>query len=103
MSAATRTASGHGVFTLDAASGRVLDAWFPEPALGDDGAHAAAAGLEGLEDEIRATRTDTGWVRIDLDAAPRDAPDAYLRLHLLSHRLVAPREANLDGIFGVLA
>jgi 2,3,4,5-tetrahydropyridine-2-carboxylate N-succinyltransferase len=33
---------------------------------------------------------------------PVDAHDAYLRLHLLSHRLVRPRQANLDGLFGVL-
>jgi 2,3,4,5-tetrahydropyridine-2,6-dicarboxylate N-succinyltransferase len=33
---------------------------------------------------------------------PLDAHDAYLRLHLLSHRLVRPRAANLDGLFGVL-
>ena len=40
---------------------------------------------------------------IDLDAAPADPADAYLRLHLLSHRLVAPHGQNLDGLFGVLA
>jgi 2,3,4,5-tetrahydropyridine-2-carboxylate N-succinyltransferase len=39
---------------------------------------------------------------IDLDVAPADTADAYLRLHLLSHRLVRPGELNLDGIFGVL-
>ena len=33
---------------------------------------------------------------------PADAYDAYLRLHLLSHRLIRPHEANLDGLFGVL-
>ena len=38
----------------------------------------------------------------DLDAPPADTADAYLRLHLLSHRLVAPHGMNLDGIFGVL-
>jgi 2,3,4,5-tetrahydropyridine-2-carboxylate N-succinyltransferase len=42
-------------------------------------------------------------VRIDLTAPPADAPDAYLRLHLLSHRLVRPRALNMDSIFGVLA
>ena len=40
---------------------------------------------------------------IDLDAPPTDTPDAYLRLHLLSHRLVQPRTINLDGIFATLA
>jgi 2,3,4,5-tetrahydropyridine-2-carboxylate N-succinyltransferase len=39
---------------------------------------------------------------IDLDAPPAHPPDAYLRLHLLSHRLVPPRGLNLDGVFGVL-
>jgi 2,3,4,5-tetrahydropyridine-2-carboxylate N-succinyltransferase len=39
---------------------------------------------------------------IDLDAPPADVPDAYLRLHLLSHRLVSPHGLNLTGIFGVL-
>jgi 2,3,4,5-tetrahydropyridine-2-carboxylate N-succinyltransferase len=34
---------------------------------------------------------------------PKDAHDAYLRLHLLSHRLIRPHDANLDGLFGVLA
>ncbi|WP_420112515.1 DapH/DapD/GlmU-related protein, partial [Pseudactinotalea sp.] len=39
---------------------------------------------------------------IDLDAPPADAPDACLRLHLLSHRYVVPNSINLDGLFGVL-
>jgi 2,3,4,5-tetrahydropyridine-2-carboxylate N-succinyltransferase len=39
---------------------------------------------------------------VDLDAAPADVPDAYLRLHLLSHRLVTPHSVNLSGVFGVL-
>jgi 2,3,4,5-tetrahydropyridine-2-carboxylate N-succinyltransferase len=45
---------------------------------------------------------DVVRVEIDLEAAPADVPDAYLRLHLLSHRELAPRQVNLDGIFGVL-
>ena len=39
---------------------------------------------------------------IDVDAAPSSAADVYLRLHLLSHRLAAPRSLNLDGVFGQL-
>ncbi|NDF68870.1 MAG: 2,3,4,5-tetrahydropyridine-2,6-dicarboxylate N-succinyltransferase, partial [Actinobacteria bacterium] len=41
-------------------------------------------------------------VEIDTTAAPRDAADVYLRLHLLSHRLAMPRTLNLDGAFGLL-
>jgi 2,3,4,5-tetrahydropyridine-2-carboxylate N-succinyltransferase len=37
-----------------------------------------------------------------LDEAPVDAHDVYLRLHLLSYRLVQPHGLNLDGQFGLL-
>lgn len=36
------------------------------------------------------------------DEGPQTVSDAYLRLHLLSHRLVKPNEINLNGIFGKL-
>ena len=36
------------------------------------------------------------------DDAPQSVPEAYLKLHLLSHRLVKPHETKLDGIFGKL-
>jgi 2,3,4,5-tetrahydropyridine-2-carboxylate N-succinyltransferase len=49
--------------------------------------------------EVVAVRT----VLPDLSAPPADAHDVYLRLHLLSHRLVRPRSVNLDGVFGLLA
>src|SRR3712207_9236437 len=63
------------------------------------------ADLRALEREDTARGVRTAVVRtvVDLDTAPADAADAYLRLHLLSHRLVAPHGQNLDGIFGVLS
>jgi 2,3,4,5-tetrahydropyridine-2-carboxylate N-succinyltransferase len=104
-----RTAWGHGLATT-AEDGTVLDAWFPAPALGapprtGDPASSPPAELLALEGRDEARRTTTAVVRtvVDLDAAPIDAPDAYLRLHLLSHRLVAPHGVVLDGVFGVLA
>jgi 2,3,4,5-tetrahydropyridine-2,6-dicarboxylate N-succinyltransferase len=36
------------------------------------------------------------------DAAPATVPEAYLKLHLLSHRLVKPHGTNLQGLFGIL-
>jgi len=51
---------------------------------------------------VRGVRVELVRVEIDLDAPPAGTSDAYLRLHLLSHRLAAPRTINLDGIFGVL-
>jgi 2,3,4,5-tetrahydropyridine-2,6-dicarboxylate N-succinyltransferase len=100
MSAA-RTASGHGLATVDVISGRVLDVFYPQPALGSDPEPLALKGAEDAERGVREEPVTT--VIVDLDAPPADAPDAYLRLHLLSHRLVRPHEVNLDGVFGVLA
>jgi 2,3,4,5-tetrahydropyridine-2,6-dicarboxylate N-succinyltransferase len=101
-----RTAWGWGVVTLTR-DGQVLDAWFPAPALGWPGADAgeAPAGLSALAgpDERRQVSTELRRVVADLDAAPVDAADVYLRLHLLSHRLVRPHGMNLDGVFGLLA
>jgi 2,3,4,5-tetrahydropyridine-2-carboxylate N-succinyltransferase len=55
-----------------------------------------------LDDEARDVRTEVVHCEIDLDAAPATTSDTYLRLHLLSHRLVRPRSINLDGIFNSL-
>lgn len=99
----SRTAWGWGLATTHA-SGQILDTWFPEPALGTAEETSAPEGLLVLSasDPDRETRTDPVFVAIDLDAPPADVPDAYLRLHLLSARLCAPRTINLDGLFGVL-
>ncbi|MCW2867105.1 MAG: 2,3,4,5-tetrahydropyridine-2,6-carboxylate N-succinyltransferase [Marmoricola sp.] len=103
-----RSAWGHGLATTTA-DGTVLDTWFPAPALGAPGPDAAGTGVpEELgalagEDRARGVRTEVVTVTADLDAAPADASDVYLRLHLLSHRLVRPHGVNLDGQFGLLA
>ncbi|MDR1825415.1 MAG: 2,3,4,5-tetrahydropyridine-2,6-dicarboxylate N-succinyltransferase [Bifidobacteriaceae bacterium] len=87
--------------------GETLDTWYPNPALGpgpagDDWPQAAdLAGLVQADAERRAYRIIT-CVEIDLDEPPAATDDAYLRLHLLSHRLVQPNTINLDGLFGVL-
>ena len=99
-----RKAWGYGL-TTTATSGQVLDTWFPEPLLGERPAHAAPpSGLAALAtpDELRGVTAEVRLVEIDLDAAPADAPDGYLRLHLLSHRLVLPNSINLEGLFGAL-
>ncbi len=100
----TRTAYAYGLATIDAA-GTVLDTWYPAPALGEPPADLEAPeSLVAAErtDEVRGVAVEVVFASIDLDAAPADVPDAYLRLHLLSHRLVQPHGLNLDGIFGVL-
>jgi 2,3,4,5-tetrahydropyridine-2-carboxylate N-succinyltransferase len=53
-------------------------------------------------DEIRGVKREVVSLEIDLDKAPESVSDAYLRLHLLSHRVIKPHGANFEGIFGVL-
>src|SRR5919199_2807881 len=104
----TRTAWGFGLATVTE-DGRTLDTWYPRPALGepsaDAGFNTAPAELSALEgaDPQRGVRTTMVRTVIDLDVPPSDASDAYLRLHLLSHRLVRPHGCDLSGVFGVLA
>jgi len=113
----TTGAYGVGLATVTT-GGTVLDTWFPQPRLTEAGTARterlsreqavealgeAAATLLGPDTdrgvEVIAVRTTIGT----LAAAPADAHDVYLRLHLLSHRLVAPHGQNLDGIFGLLS
>jgi 2,3,4,5-tetrahydropyridine-2-carboxylate N-succinyltransferase len=105
MTSEARPAWGYGLATV-AAEGRVLDTWYPEPQLGeapqDLTPPPALKALVG-EDDLRQVSTTVVRTVIDLDAAPADASDVYLRLHLLSHRLVLPNSVNLEGLFGLLA
>ncbi len=103
MSDTATQASGWGLISrhLD---GQVLDAWFPAPQLGITAQSQPPAELAAAaqRDELRRVATEVLLVTIDLEQAPQDVADAYLRLHLLSHRLVQPHGLNLDGLFGVL-
>lgn len=105
---ATRHAWGYGLVTVRLADGEVLDTWFPSPALGTlpnaRDPYIVPAEIEHLQgdDDRRAVRREARTVTIDLDAPPASTPDAYLRLHLLSHRLVLPNSISLDGIFAHL-
>ncbi len=102
---------GAGLATF--AGERILETFYPRPVLGLDGApegegtrevepgaHGLPAGGPDARRGVRVAPVVT--VIGDLGAPPADAPDAYLRLHLLSHRLVRPHDVSLAGIFGVL-
>lgn len=102
----THLASGHGIATYSGET--LLDVWFPEPTLGitqDANTSKVPAALMELAgvDEVRKVRREVISIQIDLNVAPTSAADAYLRLHLLSHRLIKPHGAVMDGIFGLLA
>ncbi|MFT4110577.1 2,3,4,5-tetrahydropyridine-2,6-dicarboxylate N-succinyltransferase [Propionicimonas sp.] len=99
----TRPAHGWGLVTVHD-SGQVLDAWFPAPALGEavDREPPKPLVAAAQDDDERRVHSEPRLVEIDLDTPPADTPDGYLRLHLLSGRLCAPRTIDLTGLFGVL-
>lgn len=94
---------GFGVAT-QTQSGQILECSFYTLGLGDTPAQKSNDHFDALlgEDLIRKVKKVAVAVVIKLDEKPKDASDVYLRLHLLSHRLVKPHAINLDGIFGLL-
>jgi len=106
----TDGAHGAGLATISA-DGTVLDTWYPAPALGPAPDPDAAGATPPAELAALAGRDDARGVELvavhtvieSLADAPTGAGDIYLRLHLLSHRLVQPHTINLDGMFGLLS
>ena len=96
------SASGIGVATYGA-NAQLLDVWYPSPVLSITPTALASLEAASGSDPIRGTTSKVITTVIeDLGAEPVDAADAYLRLHLLSHRLVQPHGLNLTGVFGLL-
>ena len=103
-----RMAWGAGLATI-AADGSVLDTWFRWLGWGEYGDDdcptddiESQLGMRDTTDDVRNVTIRPVRLTIDVDEAPASTSDAYLRLHLLSHRLAAPRTLNVDGIFGQL-
>jgi 2,3,4,5-tetrahydropyridine-2-carboxylate N-succinyltransferase len=95
---------GVGLATVTA-DGVVLDAWYPHLGLGELPSGSFDDELAGAakRDDLRGVQIEVVQRQVDLAAAPADAADVYLRLHLLSTCTVAPHGQSLDGIFGHLA
>lgn len=95
-------AYGYGIATITN-DGVVLDTYFHELGLGElkDHSQPDLSRFEE-EDSIRKVTTQVVAVEIDITKPPANVSDAYLRLHLLSHRLVKPHGLSIDGIFGIL-
>jgi 2,3,4,5-tetrahydropyridine-2-carboxylate N-succinyltransferase len=114
----TQPAWGLGLATVTE-EGQVLDIWFPAGKLALGPSSTAGAGplpdveaeaLLGLLPGTLGPRALRGLVSVavhvvieSLAAPPADTFDVWLRLHLLSHRLIRPHDANLDGVFGLLS
>lgn len=95
------SAYGYGISTI-AKDGSTLDTYFHQLGLGAaEASRDDLVSLEGADNEREITRRVVK-TEIELDKAPTSVADAYLRLHLLSHRLVKPHGLSLEGIFSVL-
>ena len=104
MAAASSTptsAWGVGLATI-AADGTTLDTFFRHLGLANAVPGGTPTETQSATDERRGVAIVPISLVIDTQAAPTSASDVYLRLHLLSHRLVEPRTINLDGAFGLL-
>lgn len=123
-------AYGVGLATRGARSGELLDAWFPTIGLDDAAGAALDAALPGTgtrsleldpttdpaghdalgrllaaagtRDALGGERVAVAAIVHDVAAPPADRLEATLRLHLLSHRLVAPHGLSVEGVFGLL-
>jgi 2,3,4,5-tetrahydropyridine-2-carboxylate N-succinyltransferase len=95
------SAWGVGLATI-AADGTTLDTFFRHLGLGNAVPAGTPTETQSTADERRGVAIVPASLVIDTQAAPTSATDVYLRLHLLSHRLVEPRTINLDGAFGLL-
>ena len=104
MSANQSTAYGFGIATQNLA-GSILECSFYQLGFGNAPTNNMDSNFKSLigEDPIRKVKKIAIEVIINLNDKPKDAADIYLRLHLLSHRLVKPHGVNLDGIFSLLA
>ncbi|MDX2379249.1 MAG: 2,3,4,5-tetrahydropyridine-2,6-dicarboxylate N-succinyltransferase [Acidimicrobiia bacterium] len=104
----TRMAWGAGLATV-ATDGSVLDTWYRWLGWGEFGGDDCPSdeiesqlGLRERRDEVRNVTIRPVRISVDVDEQPSSPEDAYLRLHLLSHRLAQPRTINMDGTFGAL-
>ena len=102
------SATGISTVTVD---GTVLDTWFPAPRLTDEASTGTTqldeppvelAALVGPDEARGVSRVSVRTEITDLADAPVDVHDVWLRLHLLSHRLVVPHGLSMDGVFGLL-
>jgi 2,3,4,5-tetrahydropyridine-2-carboxylate N-succinyltransferase len=79
--------------------GDVLAVWYPNPTSSEPD---VAIDQMLYEDPIRRVVTEIVTTTVDVSTPINDAADAYLRLHLLSHRIFRPHEIDMTGIFGAL-
>lgn len=96
--------------------GSVLDTWYPTPALvaqpsaptgtvrlGANELPPKLLNLVRIDEDRMVEQVAVRTTIEDLNAPPIDAHDVFLRLHLLSHRMVKPLEMNMEQALDLLS
>ena len=109
----TTGASATGIANI-AMDGTVLDTWYPNPRLDDTVTESGTRRLGAqdltpqllrqvlLDEDRRVEQVAVRTTIADLSKPPVDSHDAYLRLHLLSHRIVTPHSIQMADVFDEL-
>ena len=97
---AQQSAFGIGIASQNEA-GQILECWFHTLGLGSKSGTDKYPELL-ITDEIRKVKRINLSIEIDLSKPAKDVADVYLRLQLLSHRIVKPHGLNLEGMFNIL-
>ena len=109
----TTGASATGIANI-AMDGTVLDTWYPNPQLDDTVTESGTRRLGAqdltpqllrqvlLDEDRRVEQVAVRTTIADLSKPPVDSHDAYLRLHLLSHRIVTPHSIQMADVFDEL-
>jgi 2,3,4,5-tetrahydropyridine-2-carboxylate N-succinyltransferase len=71
-------------------------------ALGEHFARSGAAGQAAICSQMATSKRPLVLVVLSADLPPDSVPEAYLKLHMISHRLVKPHQTDLTGVFAVL-
>ncbi|XKH60626.1 2,3,4,5-tetrahydropyridine-2,6-dicarboxylate N-succinyltransferase [Halomonas sediminis] len=89
---------------LDAPEGNASVSFLPEHCTALAKAlEAAGHGIQAeLAEALAHSQRPLVAMFLDTDLPPQSAPEVYLKLHLLSHRLVKPHDLDLTGMFGLL-
>ncbi|MCY4471541.1 MAG: 2,3,4,5-tetrahydropyridine-2,6-dicarboxylate N-succinyltransferase [Kistimonas sp.] len=93
LASVTGYQGGNQVIELDSTTCHALEEVFLQHNLLD---HTLVLGA------LEASQNPRVLTFLATDAAPASTPEAYLKLHLISHRFVKPRSINLDGVFSLL-
>ncbi|PMR76197.1 2,3,4,5-tetrahydropyridine-2,6-dicarboxylate N-succinyltransferase [Billgrantia endophytica] len=89
---------------LEAPAGNAAVSFLPEHCEALGSALTSAGHIEQAElvEAFASSQRPLVAMFLESDLPPQSAPEVYLKLHLLSHRLAKPHQLDLTGMFGLL-